>query len=83
MQAHVIESAHAAIRLPHDQHRLAADFGRDEVAGLAQVGFHGAEQPDFLPDALPLELHELGRGVAFLADQLVAQVRVRLLARRA
>ncbi len=81
VQADVVEGAQASVALAHDQHRLAADFRADVVAGLAQVLQAAAEQPDLAEDPLPLEPHELRRGVALLADEFVAELRIRRLLR--
>jgi len=39
----------------------------------------GAEQPDMRPHALPFEAHEFLGDIAFLADDRVAEIRIRCL----
>ena len=76
VQADVVKRAHRPVLLPHQQHRLAADLGADVVAGLGDIGFEAAKQPDLGPHALPLETHEIGGGVAFFGDRIAAQAGV-------
>ena len=69
VETHVVERAHAAILLAHDEHRLFANFRTDVVAGFLQVLQETAEQPHLRPHVVPFALHELARGIAFLRDE--------------
>ena len=77
MEADVVERAHAAILLTDDEHRFFADFRADVVAGFLQVLQEPTEQPHLGPHMVPLALHELARGVAFLRNEHRRDARVR------
>ena len=84
MLADIVETAHAAIRLPHDEDGFHADLGHDVVAGIRHVERASRDQPHLGPQALPLEPHEFGRRVAALIDDRVPQIGIRrFLVRRA
>src|SRR5258708_84613 len=79
MLADIVEGANAAVGLPYDENGLRADLGHGVVAGVRQVERTARDQPHLGPEALPLEPHELIRGVAPLIDERGSKLGVRCL----
>jgi len=76
MLADVVEAAHAAVGLAHDDDGLRADLGDDVVARMRDIQGAARDQPDLGPKAFPFEAHKRRRGVPARVDDRRSEVGV-------
>ena len=74
VRADVVEALDRVRRRAHEDERLAPDRVREVVTHLGDIGDAPGVEPDLRPHPIPLQLGELGRGVAARVDQVAAQV---------
>ena len=74
----VVEDAHAAVRLPHHEHRFQTDARLAEIAGLRHLAFMADIDPGAAEDAFHLERKNPGIGVERAMDAPRQDARAKL-----
>ena len=71
MPARVMKRPHDAVAAAHDQDGIEADLVNEVAAGLGELADGHCEQPTPIPDALEIELEDIGVTVKLTGQRMI------------